>query len=686
VPDERFEALIPVKPPPAPLTVVNVPTLAVNDPLASLATIVEAPLAEAAVVAELGMLVSPEPDPVNEAPVIAPAVNSPEVPRRTIVDAPFAVAAVVLAFATVPVVTFDPLIALIAEPLAVIIFAVNEPLTSLETIVLAPLASEAVVLALAIVPLDMLEALIAVKATPFPDTAVNEPVAALTTLAAKEPFASRAIIVLAPLADAAVVLALDIVPVEMFDAFMSDKPAPFPLCAPDTETKVPTFPAKEPLASLRTKVEAPLADAPVVRALAIVPVETLEALIALMAAPSPVNEAPVIAPAENSPDVPRSTIVDAPLAVAAVVRALAIVPDDMFDALIAEIDPPPPLKFVAVITFPENDPLASRKTKVAAVAASVPVVLAFAIVPEEMFEALIAVRDVPLPDMLVKVPVVPVITFPEKDPLASRATIVEAPLAEAAVVLALSKVPVVIAVALIAVRAEPLPENDVPVIAPAANSPEAPRRTIVEAPLLEEAVVLAFATVPVVTLDPLIAETLDPSPIKKLAVIASAAKSPLASRKTMVEAPFDALAVVLAFAMVPDEMLEALIADSVAPLPLNVAVIMFAPKLPSASRRTIVLALFAVLPVVRALDIVPLVMFEALMSVRPAALAVMLVKLPVVALTVVAVITLALNEPLASRNTIVLAPFDALAVVRSLLKVPTVMFDTLIAELAAEVN
>jgi hypothetical protein len=45
VPDEMLEALIPVKPPPAPLTVVNVPTLAVKDPLASLATIVEAPLA-----------------------------------------------------------------------------------------------------------------------------------------------------------------------------------------------------------------------------------------------------------------------------------------------------------------------------------------------------------------------------------------------------------------------------------------------------------------------------------------------------------------------------------------------------------------------------------------------------------------------------------------------------------------
>jgi hypothetical protein len=146
-----------------------------------------------------------------------------------------------------------------------------------------------------------------------------------------------------------------------------------------------------------------------------------------------------------------------------------------------------------------------------------------------MFEALIAVREVPLPDMLVKVPVVPVITFPAKEPLASRRTIVEAPLAEAAEVLALSKVPVVIAEALIAVRAEPLPEKDVPVIAPAANSPEAPRRTIVEAPLAVAAVVLAFAIVPEAMLDALIFEPPDRSPITA-AVTVAAAKLPPESR------------------------------------------------------------------------------------------------------------------------------------------------------------
>ena len=463
--------------------------------------------------------------------VMVLATKLPPASLATIVDAPLAEAAVVLALATVPVVTFEPLIALIAEPLAVIILAVNEPLASLETIVLAPLASEAVVLALATVPVDTFDPLRAVSAEPLPDTEVNEPLVAVTTLAANEPLASLATIVLAPLAEAAVVLALSKVPEVTLDALIAVSEDPFP----EILVKVPvvpvtTFPAKEPLASLRTKVEAPLADAPVVRALSIVPVETLEALIALMAAPLPVNESPVIAPAANSPDVPRSTIVEAPLAVAAVVRALAIVPLDMLEALILVRLAPFPEIVVAVITFAVKEPLASRDTMVDAPLASDAVVLAFAIVPLDMFEALIAVNATPLPDTEVNVPVVPVITLPAKDPLASRTTRVEAPLAEVALVLALSKVPVVIAVALIAVRAEPLPENDVPVIAPAANSPEAPRRTIVEAPLLEEAVVLAFAIVPEAMLEALIAVKATPLPEIEVNVPELAIKLPLASR------------------------------------------------------------------------------------------------------------------------------------------------------------
>jgi hypothetical protein len=250
-----------------------------------------------------------------------------------------------------------------------------------------------------------------------------------------------------------------------------------------------------------------------------VPDERFEALIAVNATPLPEIEVEVIAPALNSPEAPRATIVDAPLAEAAVVAELGILVKDA----------PEPLNVVAVITLPAKDPAALRETIVLAPLASEAVVLALAIVPLVMFDALIAVRDTPLPDILVNVPVVPVITFPAKEPLASRTTIVEAPLAEVAEVLALSKVPVVIAVALIAVIAEPLPEKDAPVIAPAANSPEAPRKTIEEAPLAVAAVVLAFAIVPEAMLEALIFEPPDRSPITA-AVTVAAAKFPPESR------------------------------------------------------------------------------------------------------------------------------------------------------------
>jgi hypothetical protein len=268
---------------------------------------------------------------------------------------------------------------------------------------------------------------------------------------------------------------------------------------------------------------------------------------------------------------------------------------------------------------------------------------------------------------------------------------VEAPLAEAAEVLALSMVPLEILLALIAVRAEPLPEKDVPVIAPAANSPEAPRRTIVEAPLLEEAVVLAFAIVPEAMLEALIPVTVAALPLSDTALTKLASKLPPESRNTMVEAPLAEAAEVRALAIVPLEMFEALIADKVAPLPLNVAVTIFAPKLPSASRRTIVLALLAVLPVVRALSKVPEVTLEALIAVKATPLPETLVNAPVVplkvvALDVVAVMVLAVKSPLESRNTIVLAPLAEAAVVLPLAKVPTEILEALIATLAALVS
>ena len=121
----------------------------------------------------------------------------------------------------------------------------------------------------------------------------------------------------------------------------------------------------------------------------------LEALIAVSAIPLPEIDTDVIAPALNSPEVPRSTIVEAPFAVAAVVRAFATVPDDRFEALIPVKPPPAPLTVVNVPTLAVNDPLASLATIVEAPLAEAAVVRALAIVPDEMFEALILVIFVP---------------------------------------------------------------------------------------------------------------------------------------------------------------------------------------------------------------------------------------------------------------------------------------------------
>jgi hypothetical protein len=253
-------------------------------------------------------------------------------------------------------------------------------------------------------------------------------------------------------------------------------------------------------------------------------------------------------------------------------------------------------------------------------------------------------------------------------PLESRSTIVLAPLAVAAVVLALATVPVETFEPLIALTAEPSPLN-VPVIVPAENSPDDPRRTIVEAPLAVAAVVLAFATVPEVRLDALIAVKDTPLPEIELAVISPAPKLPDESRRTIVAAPLAEAAVVLALAIVPDEILEALIEVRVVPAPIKFAAVTFpAVNAPLASRATIVLALFEVLAVVLALSKVPEVTLEALIAVKATPLPDTLVNEPVVplkvvALEVVAVMTFAVKFPFASRATMVDAPFDELAVV-----------------------
>jgi predicted dinucleotide-binding enzyme len=149
---------------------------------------------------------------------------------------------------------FEALIAVIPEPdpamFAVIVLAEKLPPESRATIVEAPLAESAVVRALATVPEEMLDALIPVSADPSPDILVKAPVVAetlveltsvaVTTLAANEPLVSRATIVEAPLAEAAVVLAFEIVPLVIFEAlmFVSVEPLPamFAIKVPTTVT------------------------------------------------------------------------------------------------------------------------------------------------------------------------------------------------------------------------------------------------------------------------------------------------------------------------------------------------------------------------------------------------------------------------------------------------------------------
>jgi hypothetical protein len=83
----------------------------------------------------------------------------------------------------------------------------------------------------------------------------------------------------------------------------------------------------------------------------------------------------------------------------------------------------------------------------------------------------------------------------------------------------------------------------------------------------------AEATVPDVTFEALIAVNATPFPEMLVVVIALAVNEPLASRATMVDAPFAEAAVVLAFAIVPALILEALIDVRVNPAPMKLAAV-----------------------------------------------------------------------------------------------------------------
>lgn len=83
---------------------------------------------------------------------------------------------------------------------------------------------------------------------------------------------------------------------------------------------------------------------------------------------------------------------------------------------------------------------------------------------------------------------------------------------------------------------------------------------------------LVTARTPDVTLDAFNEVSAEPDPLIEVDVIAAAAKFPLASLATIVLAPFADAAVVLAFANVPEEMLEAFMDVTLAPDPFNVPI------------------------------------------------------------------------------------------------------------------
>ena len=157
-------------------------------------------------------------------------------------------------------------------------------------------------------------------------------------------------------------------------------------------------------------------------------------------------------------------------------------------------------------------------------------------VPELITEAFKLVRNEPPAMMLVAVTLLAV-----KLPEASRATIVEAPFAEAAVVYMLAIVPVLITLAFIAVTDKltaALPSNET---------------------------LAAVAPPEIWKLRAVVNEAAEPEILPvTLAVIVFAEKLPLASRATIVEAPLEAEAVVLALFNVPDVILSALVVSVVA--------------------------------------------------------------------------------------------------------------------------
>jgi hypothetical protein len=183
--------------------------------------------------------------------------------------------------------------------------------------------------------------------------------AAVIVLAAKLPLPSLATIVEAPFVLEAEVRALSIVPVVMAVAFKLVRFAPEPDTAPLNVVAVITLAAKLPLPSLATIVLAPLAEAADVRALSKVPVVIAVAFNDVIEAPEPVNVVAVIPAAAKLPEPSRATIVLAPFVADADVRAFNSVPVVMFDALVVSVvaEAAKPDTLDAVIAIPTLEAL-----------------------------------------------------------------------------------------------------------------------------------------------------------------------------------------------------------------------------------------------------------------------------------------------------------------------------------------
>lgn len=258
---------------------------------------------------------------------------------------------------------------------------------------------------------------------------------------------------------------------------------------PDAAVPIPREPncgaAVVPVISANVQVTLaePFTDLPVeprVNVLAVVQVAAEVADVADVAVEALPTKLAVIVFALKLPEASRATIVEAPFELEAFDVTVNVLLPAWSAVNVAEPDKPVPDTFIVnVPLFGADNATQAESPRRNVDELGVPVAArrATGAVPLARAEAFNEVIPEPAPVTVVNVPV-----FAVKLPEASRAIIVEDPLAEAAVVLALSRVPLEILDALIAVMLPPAPVIVVNVPTLAVKLPEASRATIVEAP------------------------------------------------------------------------------------------------------------------------------------------------------------------------------------------------------------